>query len=211
MRILHVINIFFSTSYLGDQFKYFSEKGYKQYLICSPSENLREYSQRQKIEYTEMMIMRKISLFNDLLSVFKICKYISKNKIQIVVGHTPKGALLAMMSGYLMNVPKRIYFRHGLVYETMTGFSRKLMITIDRITAYLATQIVCVSPSLAEKSIQDGLNSPKKQLVLGFGTCSGIDAVKKFNPQNVNYENLNRIRNSLGFQSEDLLLGIVVD
>ncbi len=206
-EILHVINIYFSLSYLGDQFKYFSKKGYKQHLICSPSENLMQYGLNQGVKIKDINIIRKISPMADVISLFKILRYILDNKIGIVVGHTPKGALLSMMGAYIMRVPKRIYFRHGLVYETMLGFPRTLMINVDRLTAFCATQVVCVSPSVAQQSLLDKLNSEKKQIVLGRGTCGGVDANEKFNPNKIDKNKVDDIRKSLGIDGKAFVIG----
>lgn len=206
-NILHVMNIFFSLSYLGDQFKHFAKKGYKQHLICSHSPQLAKYANEQGLKYSEVEVSRKISPFVDLISLFKISRYILANKIEIVVGHTPKGALLAMLAAYILRVPKRVYFRHGLVYETMQGFAKRVMINIDRITAYCATDIVCVSPSLAKKSLLDNLNPEKKQIVLGRGTCGGIDAYNKYNPEKTNKEEVVKLRSKLGIDEKTFVIG----
>ena len=207
MRILHVINIYYSLAYLGDQFKYFSIKGYEQHLACSPSVNLSAYSIDQKIQCIELEIKRKISLIKDLIAVFKICKYIHKNRIQIIVGHTPKGALLAMLSGYIMRVPIRIYYRHGIIYETMFGLKRKLMINIDRLTAFCSTNVVVVSNYVYEKSILDNLNPSSKQQILGKGTCGGIDSKNKFNPQNINSKKLELLREKYNISTDSTVIG----
>jgi len=207
MKILHIINIYYSLAYLGNQFHFFSQKGYKQHLICSPSENLSAYSKNQKIQYSELEITRKISLITDIVAVYKICKYIRENKIQVIVGHTPKGALLAMLSGYIMQVPKRIYYRHGLVYDTMKGFSRKLMIAIDRLTAFCATKVVVVSNYIYERSIQDHLNKASKQLILGKGTCGGIDTQFKFNPSYIDQKRLENLRIRLKIEDNTFVIG----
>ena len=48
MNILHVVNIYFVLPYfIGDQFKYFSAKGHKMNVVCSPSEYLDEYARKQ--------------------------------------------------------------------------------------------------------------------------------------------------------------------
>jgi glycosyltransferase involved in cell wall biosynthesis len=206
-NVLHVINIYFSLAYFGDQFIYFSGKGYKQYLICSPSDFLNEYSKKQKIEYFEIEITRKISLVKDLKAIYKICKYIRKNNIRIIVGHTPKGALLAMLAGYIMRVPKRIYYRHGLVYETMSGFKRNLMISIDRLTAFCSTKVVVVSTYILERSLTDRLNSANKQLILGKGTCGGIDTQGKFNPNLTDKEKLEQLREEFKIKKNTIVIG----
>ena len=117
MNILHVVNIYFVLPYfIGDQFTYFKERGYRMNVVCSPSEYLADYAKKQGFDYIETPVNRSISIKQDLASIRNICKFIRKQKIDIVVGHTPKGALLAMIAGWLCRVPKRIYFRHGLVY-----------------------------------------------------------------------------------------------
>jgi len=206
-NILHVINIYFSLAYLCDQFKYFSQKGYKQHLICSPSPQLFKYAIKQGILYEEIKISRNVDIPNDLKSLIKIMHYIRKQHISIVVGHTPKGALLAMLAAFILRVPKRIYFRHGLVYDTMHGFRRSLMKNLDRLTALCATQVVCVSPSLAQQSILDRLNPFNKQLVLGKGTCSGIDAIDKFNPELVQRQNVLALKDALGINNNSFVVG----
>ncbi|MCD8031773.1 MAG: glycosyltransferase family 4 protein [Bacteroides sp.] len=159
----------------GGQLSFFSEKGYNIHLICSSSKEFVEYVKKQRFFFKEIPILRKISVFRDLYSVFEIVRYIKVNRIDIVFGHTPKGALLSMIAAYFMQVPVRIYFRHGLVYETSVGFKRRLLKGIDRITAFLSTKVICVSPSVYQQSLADKLNSKKKQLMLFNGSCNGID------------------------------------
>lgn len=174
--ILHVVNIYFVLPYfIGDQFIYFNEKGYNLHVICSPSEQIKSYSSEKKFNYKEIPILRSFSIIQDIKSIFSICHYIKENSIDIVCGHTPKGALLSMIAAFVMGVPKRFYFRHGLVYETATGFKRKMLIWVDQMTSKLATQIICVSPSVSERSIEDRLNSKYKQNILSNGTCNGVD------------------------------------
>lgn len=197
-NILHVVNIYFVLPYfIGDQFLHFNSKGLSQYVICSESEYLNEYSRKMNFKYIEVPILRSINIKQDIVSIIAICKYIKANKIDIVVGHTPKGALLAMIASFIMRVNKRVYFRHGLVYETSVGLKRKLLITLDRLSALCATKVVCVSPSVLSRSLEDKLNCSSKQLVLGKGTCTGIDTSFKFNPENLEALKLSNLRDEL--------------
>ncbi|MDR1023608.1 MAG: glycosyltransferase family 4 protein [Prevotellaceae bacterium] len=206
--ILHVVNTFFTVPYFfGDQFLYLKNKGYKLHVICSASEYLSDYASAKQFVYKEIPILRKISLTADMRAVANICRYIRKNKIGIVVGHTPKGALLAMLAGWIMRTPKRIYFRHGLVYETSEGFMHLLLINMDRLTAFLSTKIVCVSPSLYKKSLKDRLNKECKQIVLGKGTCAGIDALNKFNPELISGAKREALRKKTGVPKNAIVIG----
>ncbi|MEA4967318.1 MAG: glycosyltransferase family 4 protein [Bacteroidaceae bacterium] len=208
-HILHIVSVYFSLSYfIGDQFQYFGNKGYKMFVICSPSKELEEYSKKQKFQYKEIEILRKISILKDLLAIKKIYVYIKKNKIDIVTGHSPKGALLSMIAAYLARVPKRIYFRHGLVYETSHGIKRYLLKFIDRITALCSTKVVCVSPSLYKKSIDDHLWSKNKQIILSKGTCNGIN-IQKFEKENIDISKKDDLREKLNVPKNILIIGFV--
>ena len=181
MNILHVINIsFVLRHFIGDQFFYFPKKGYTFHVACSPSDDLPELAQYYGFSYLPTPVERKISIRKDFQSIRAICRYIRKNQIDIVVGHSPKGAMIAMIAAFLCRVPKRIYFRHGLVYETSHGFKRTMLKWIDRVTSFCATKVVCVSPSLMQQSLKDHLCPASKQVLLGNGTCGGIDTLKKY-------------------------------
>ena len=207
-NILHVLSIYYQLHYfIGDQFLYFKGKGAHEHVICSNHENLKSYAKKMGFEYSSTPIQRHISLKTDLKSLIHISRYIRKNNIGIVVGHSPKGGLLAMLAAFICNVPTRIYFRHGLVYETATGFLRKLLIACDKITSLCATKIVCVSNSVLRQSIKDKLGSVNKQIVLGKGTCTGIDTRGKFNPENINPHKLSNLKSKWGIEDGDFVLG----
>lgn len=207
IKVLHIVNISFVIPYfLGKQMNWFTQKGYTEYVICSPSSELALFSKQYAFEYKEIEILRKISIFKDLKAVFSTIKYIKRINATIVTGHTPKGGLIAMLAAWLCRVPVRIYLRHGLVYETSTGMKRLLLIFIDRLASKLSTKIVCVSPSVAKRSIEDRLNSPEKQVVLANGTCNGID-VERFCSDRVDRVRVDEMKNNLGIEKGDFIIG----
>lgn len=206
-NILHVVNISFVIPYfLGKQLSYFKNKGYQMHIACTYSDDLLEFSKKYGFKYLAIDILRKISIGKDIKAVLGIISYIKKNKIDIVVGHTPKGALIAMLAAYIMRVPIRIYFRHGLVYETAHGLKRKLLLNIDRLAALLATRIVCVSPSVYQRSLEDGLNASSKQIVLSKGTCNGID-IERFSRNLLDENRLQSLRKELSINADDFVVG----
>jgi glycosyltransferase involved in cell wall biosynthesis len=207
-NILHVVNIYFVLPYfIGDQFKYFKEKGYNMNVVCSPSEYLSDYAQKQGFEYLESPVNRNISISQDFVSIRNICKFVKKQKIDIVVGHTPKGGLLAMIAGWLMRVPIRIYVRHGLVYETSKGLKRFILMSVDRLTSFCSTKVVCVSPSVLRKSIEDHLAPAKKQMIWHKGTCNGIDTLNHFNPAVIVPARLTGLKTRYGIGEDDFVIG----
>lgn len=207
MNILHVVNISFVIPFfLGEQLNYFTKKGFKEYVVCSPSEELESFSERYSFVNLPVAIERKLSFWSDFKAILKVARYLCKYKIDVVVGHTPKGALIAMVAAFVTRIPIRIYFRHGLVYETAVGFKRFLLINIDRLTAKLATKIICVSPSVANKSIKERLNRGNKQFVLGNGTCNGIN-VDQFNQTSIIKDGSLALQKLLGLENENFVIG----
>lgn len=205
--ILHIVNISFVIPYfLGKQLLYFTHNGYKEYIICSPSKELESLSKEYSFEYRAVDVLRKISIWRDFKAVLITAKYIRQKHVNIVTGHTPKGALIAMMAAYVMRVPIRIYFRHGLVYETSFGVKRNLLIYIDRLAARLATRVVCVSPSVCQKSLEDKLNPMSKQVLLSKGTCNGID-VGRFCKQSIDEQYLLQLKKNLQIMPSDFVVG----
>lgn len=207
-NILHVVNVYFVLPYfLGKQLLYFKNKGYNEHIVCSPSEKIKSYSESHCFKYLEIPIFRKMSFFSDLRAIVSICRYIKRSGIDIVVGHTPKAGLLAMLAAYVMQVPKRIYFRHGLLYETSIGIKKYIFIFSEKMASCLATDIVCVSPYLIEKSVKDRLSSFNKMLLLNRGSCNGVDVFGQFNPDNIDCMKLGEIREKYGISKDAWVIG----
>ena len=189
-KILHVVNISFVIPfYLGDQIDFFKSKGHSILIACTPSLDFFEYAKQKAFTPVPINVVRSFSVIKDLKAIFSLTMYLRKNPVDTVVGHTPKGAFIALISSSLANIPNRVYFRHGLLFETSSGIKRYFLKFIEKFTAYLATKVICVSPSILRVSLEQRLSSASKTLIINKGTCNGIDAVYKFNPQNVSSNN----------------------
>ncbi|MFD1601613.1 glycosyltransferase family 4 protein [Flavobacterium artemisiae] len=209
-NILHIVAVSFSINYFfGNQFVYLKKNGNKYHLGCSPSQDFNKLSKELDFIPFEVEISREITPLKDIRAILQTYKYIKRNKIDKVVGHTPKGGMIAMIASFLAGVSERIYFRHGLVYETSSGFKRVLLKNIERLTGVLATRVVCVSNGIKEISEKDKLNNFKKNLVLGLGTCSGIDIENKYNPNSYDLQNIKELKRKLNIKDDDFVVGFV--
>lgn len=207
MKVLHVFTIITTPkAFFDGQFKYLSEKGHEIYVACDSSEDI-DFSERNDITYHQISIARRISPFSDLHSIKNLCHLIRTEKFDAVVGHTPKGAMVAMIAAKLAGVKARIYYRHGLIYTTASWLKRTIFKTVERFTALLATNIVNVSPSLCQLAVKDRLNSDAKQTVIGCGTCGGIDTIDTFNPAKVSADMVSVLRHTLGIHDGAFVVG----
>ena len=61
MNILHVVNIYFVLPYfIGDQFTYFKERGYRMNVVCSPSEYLADYAKKPGVKTLPGGVLYKV-------------------------------------------------------------------------------------------------------------------------------------------------------
>lgn len=210
MKVLNVTNIYFTLPYFfGNQLTYFSNKGYEIHLVCSPSNALEDFSNKHKCKFYEIEFSRNFSILADLKSLLKLIKYIYRNRFDIVTGHTPKAGMLAMLAARIIGVQNRIYFRHGLVYETAHGLKKTILLTCERIASYCASKVVCVSPYLIERSISDKLTSSNKLILLNKGSCTGLDVKNQFNPENINHDTILKLHKSLNINNDNFVIGFV--
>lgn len=178
-KILHVVSVSFSLRYfVGNQFHYFKEKGYEFHVACSTSAEFDSLAQEFDFKQFPVPVLRSINPLQDIKSIYKLYQYIRREKFDIVITHSPKGGLIGMLAAYLAQVPTRVFFRHGLVFETVTGLKKHLLINIERLIGFCANSIVNVSPSISKISDQLHLNRSSKNVLLGKGTCNGIDTVR---------------------------------
>jgi glycosyltransferase involved in cell wall biosynthesis len=106
-----------------------------------------------------------------------------------------------------MRVRYRVIFSHGVLYETMTGLKRKLIMFYEKFVSSIADRVVCVSKYVQERRLADHIDEPGKQLVLGRGSCNGIDTVNKFNPREVSDQDIQRLRETYKICDNDFVIG----
>ena len=207
-KILNVSNIFFTLPYFfGDQLSHFTKKGYDVSLLCSPDENLKPFAEKHRCHYKEIYMPRVIAIIQDFKALKELYKYMRQEQFDIVCGHTPVGGLLAICAAKLAGVKKRVFFRHGLVYETSHGLKRTIFVTCERIASKLATQVVCVSPYLIERSVADKLTPRNKMMLFHNGSCNGIDAIGRFNPDVLDKLKLKELRKKWNIPEDAFVIG----
>ena len=208
MKILHVFTLDCTPkAFFDGQFRYLADNGGHQLHLVTSSPKDSDFCNKNGLDYTQIELARRIDIKTDLKSIRKLYKLIRKEKFDVVFGHTPKGAMVAMIASKLAGVNNRVYYRHGLIYTTASGIKRKILKAVETFTSSYATKIINVSPSLGDLAVKDRLNSAKKQLVIGKGTCGGIDAQNLFNPELISASEVDNLREELGIGKMDFVVG----
>lgn len=208
-KVLEIINLPNSAmNFIGGQFKYLhDEGGCEMHLICSPNNEIRQFCQENKVKYCPVELRRQLSARKDIIALWKIYNYISSNHIDIVIAHQPKARLLGMIASKLTGVKHRVIFSHGIFYETMTGLKRRIFMQFEKMVSSMATKVVCVSHFVKAKRLEDGIDKPYKQVILGRGSCNGIDTIKKFNPDLIEKDVVNSYKAFYGIKRNDFVMG----
>lgn len=208
VKVLNVFNIVsMAEAFFDGQYKYLSDNGFDIYLMAQENVNPERFIKRNNVSFRSINIPRSISVAKDICSLRVIINAIREINPEIVVGHSPKGALLAMLAARVTNVRIRVYYRHGYIYTTMKGLKRSLFKLVEKIVSSLATDIVNVSPSIGKLAVEERINSDSKQRCLGAGTCGGIDAMTRFNPELIDFEIKKCVSRRLKISKEDFVIG----
>ncbi|RZL68822.1 MAG: glycosyltransferase family 1 protein [Pedobacter sp.] len=160
--------------FLNEHFEVIAVSGYDHHL-----ENV---SKREKVKIKGLVMERKISLLKDLYSLFLLIRYFKSERPIIVHSITPKAGLLTMVAGKIAGVPIRLHTFTGLIFPTKKGFIQKVLIKMDKVLCWAATNIYPEGNGVKNDLISYKIT--KKPLkVLANGNVNGID-LKFFNPDN---------------------------
>ena len=153
-------------------------------LISSDINNLKERARQEGVRCKCIPMKREISLLYDILSLIRLVVFFIKEKPYIVHGNTPKASFLSMIAARVTRCPVRIYMCHGLRYQTTSGLLRKILILMEKISCTCANHVICVSNSVMETMINDGICHVRKISVVGYGSAGGVD-IKYFSPSSL--------------------------
>ena len=143
--------------------------------ISSEKEKLIDFAQTEGIRYSYMPMHRELSFFSDIICLLRFICFFFKERPYIVHGNTPKASMLSMVAAWLTHRPVRIYMCHGLRYQTTTGNLRRILMFMEKLSCFCATQVICVSEGVRKQLVVDGLCKEGKGKVVGYGTAGGVD------------------------------------
>ncbi|WP_081274714.1 glycosyltransferase family 4 protein [Riemerella anatipestifer] len=171
--------------------------------ISGGGQDLDEVRQREQVKTYPISIARKISLFKDFISLIKLYWYFRKEKPQIVHSITPKAGLLSMLAAKFARVPIRVHTFTGLVFPSKKGFFQKILIWMDRLLCWAATDIYPEGQGVKNDLIKYRIT--KKTLhVIANGNINGINTTH-FSPKQISEEVKKQLRKELNIQDTDFV------
>lgn len=175
-KVIRVSTVPVSLAFLlKGQLKMLSAE-YEVIAVSSPGKELEMVGKRENVRVVGIPMERQISLFRDVISLIRLIFLFLRERPDMVHSITPKAGLLSMLAAWITRVPVRMHTFTGLVFPTVKGYKRRLLILTDRLTCFCAT---CINPEgegVRNDLIRYKITS-KPLRVIANGNVNGIDLV----------------------------------
>ena len=177
-------------------------------FVASDAHRLKEVAEQQGVRHFHLPMTRKITLIQDLRCLIRLYHFLRKENPQSVHTHTPKAGIVGMLAARLASVPIRMHTVAGLPLMEARGLKRQVLLAVERLTYYFATQVYPNSKGLLNFVLKKKLASKEKLNLLGKGSSNGIDTLY-FSPKKINAKERKAVRDSLDIKPKDFVFTFV--
>ena len=205
-KICFVVAIDITLKFLLiSELKFFKDKGYEVFVVCSPGKWLEDIK-KEGVEIKEITIKRKtFTPFSDLISLFKLFFYFRKEKFDIVLTFTPKPGLLGQLAAKMAGVPIIINTIFGFYFHESTLHLRKrFFIFIEKVAAKCSDAVFFRNKEDFETAKKENIIENGKAEYIG----DGID-IAKFNIARFSEKFVSEKKKTLGINLGVPVIGIV--
>jgi glycosyltransferase involved in cell wall biosynthesis len=190
---------------LAGQMRYMKENGFDVIMVSADGKERDDVVNYEGCPHIVIPMTRKITPFADLKSLWQLYKFFKKEKPDIVHSHTPKAGLLSMLAAKFAGVKIRVHTIAGLRFMTSIGFTRKILVAMEKLTASSATHVWPNSFSLLKYIRDNKLVNESKLQVIGKGSSNGIN-LSRYSVDKLKSERLDEIKKELKYSSENIYL-----
>lgn len=173
---------------LKGQLKFMKEKGFDVIAVTSDDGSIEEIATHEQVPVKTISMTRQITPLKDIIAVWNLYKWLSKEKPTIVHTHTPKAGIVGMLASWMARVPIRLHTVAGLPLLVAEGNKRKVLNFVEKLTYACATKVYPNSNELYKIILEEKFTSIKKLKVIANGSSNGINTAY-FNPDIID-ENL---------------------
>lgn len=204
-KIVRITTVPMSLKYLlRGQMSFMLKNGFEVVMVSSDGPERDDVVGDERCRHFILPLTRKISPLRDLCAVFKLYFFLRQEGPQIVHTHTPKAGLVGMLASYLARVPIRLHTVAGLPLMEISGFKRKVLKMVERLTYFCSSKVYPNSHALKELILIQNLSREDKLKVLGNGSSNGIDT-SYFDPEIFSVKEKEGLRKTLGIRMKDFV------
>jgi glycosyltransferase involved in cell wall biosynthesis len=202
-KVIRTATVALSLDYLLKGQLAFLNNHYEVVAVSGQDAHLENVAQREGVRTVNVEMQRAISPLDDLVSLWKLFWLFKREKPQIVHSITPKAGLLCMLAGKIAGVPVRMHTFTGLIFPSKQGMLQQLLIAMDRLLCWAATNIIPEGNGVKSDLIAYKITS-KPLAVLANGNVNGID-IHYFSPEVIPAKEKENLRKALQLEPSDFV------
>jgi glycosyltransferase involved in cell wall biosynthesis len=184
-KLIRITTVPMALRYLlPGQMRYMKQQGFDVLMISAEGPEKEAVINNEGCPHTVVNMTRQITPFKDLACLWQLIKIFRKERPDIVHSHTPKAGLLGMLAAKICGVKIRIHTVAGLPLMVEKGAKYQLLLFIEKLTYWAASQVWPNSHSLYNFITAKRLTSPKKLQVISKGSSNGIN-LNRFSAENL--------------------------
>ncbi len=205
-KLIRITTAPLSLKYLlFNQMRYMNESGFEVLMVSSEGKEWPDLLKNEGCRNRIVHMTRQITPLKDLVSLYRLYRLFRQEKPDIVHSHTPKAGLLAMLAAKMAGVKIRIHTIAGLRFMTATGFKRRVLVFMEKLTARAAHHVWPNSFSLLDYIKQNKLVKESKLQVIGQGSSNGVD-LKRYSQGAILPGKLEEIKKLVNYDEQYLYL-----
>lgn len=186
---------------LTGQPAFMREHGFRVIMVSADGPEREKVIEREGCPHIIVPFTRAITPLQDLRCLWQLVGLMRRLRPAVVHTHTPKAGLLGMLAARLAGVSVRIHTIAGLPYMTASGRRRRLLMQIERITAWAARYVWPNSRSILVEVRRRRLCAPNKLSIVGQGSTNGIE-LEEFDPDHLPTERIERAKEQIDYRSD---------
>lgn len=203
LKLVRIVTVPESFGLIKGQMHYFSNS-YKVIGVSSYGDCLNKVKREEGVKVLTVKLTRKITPVTDIFALFSLVVIFFKESPYIVHSHTPKAGLLAMLAARICNVPNRLHTVAGMPLQEASGFKRKLLNAVEKLTYKSSTWVLPNSNGLKKFILEEGFTVKDKIKVIGNGSSNGIDC-DFFSPSQVSDLEVAKVRSRYNIKDSDFV------
>lgn len=204
MKLIRITTVPLSLHKLLNGQMRFMSKYYEVVAVSSPDKLLDEVGLNEGVRTAGIDMSRKITLFKDIRSLIKMICFLRKEKPSIVHTHTPKAGIIGLLAARFTGVPIRMHTVAGLPLIEATGWKRKLLNVVEKLTYFCATHVYPNSQGLKTIILNHKFTKEQKLKIIANGSSNGIDTTY-FDPTLYSQKQKEELRKSLNIHTNDFV------
>ncbi|MCK4759767.1 MAG: glycosyltransferase, partial [Candidatus Aminicenantes bacterium] len=210
-KVLHIITRLDKGGSAENTFltvKGLDKEKYDVTLMSGPVEDSSQERRTQVEEYGIRYIhlpvlVRNIHMVYDLIALFKIYRFLAKEKFDVVHTHTSKAGLLGRFAAKLAGTPLVVHTPHGHIFYGYFGrLKTKMFIRLEKLASRMTNKIVALTDRERSDYITHKIAREEKCIVIH----SGIELDRY---RELTLEEKNKLKKEIGIPEDALVVGTV--